>query len=140
MATLKDLSAWSQDRLLTALKMGLPVFPQKIREKYYMSGQIENIPPCDFNSCLSMIITFLSFDLDKPKISPKVLGLTSMALASYVKEGVITPAYGDLYELATALAKMKQSKEYVFKIDISFDIKKRSDLEQEENDKEKPSC
>lgn len=105
MTTLKELSNWPQSRLMAAFTSRLPKYP----EDYH---GIARMPPVSMRSPMALLLQIMAA-CEQCNDQSLIMDRFSLAMEGYIKNGFLTPNYGDLYELATAYAGYKDSKNTV---------------------------
>lgn len=132
MTTLQDLSKWPQSRLVAAFTSRLPTYP----EDY---NGIARMPPIAMRSPMALLLQLMAA-CEQCGERGAVMAKFSSAMDGYIKNGLLTPDYGDLYEVATAYAGYRDNKNMVIgDIGIVFNFGERVPVKDGENN-ENPNC
>ena len=105
MTTLKELSNWPQSRLMAAFTSRLPKYP----EDYH---GIARMPPVSMRSPMALLLQIMAV-CEQYDARGSVMEKFSLSMDGYIKNGLLTPNYGDLYELATAYAGYRDNKNII---------------------------
>lgn len=133
MTTLKELSKWPQSRLIAAFTSRLPKYPEDYKG-------IAQMPPVAMRSPMALLLQLMAA-CEQCGERGAVMTKFSSAMDGYIKNGLLTPDYGDLYEVATAYAGYRDNKNMVIgDIGIVFSFGERVPENKEVNSDENPNC
>lgn len=133
MTTLQDLSKWPQSRLVAAFTSKLPTYPEDYKG-------IARMPPVAMRSPMVLLLQIMAA-CEQCNERGAVMAKFSSAMESYIKNGLLTPDYGDLYEVATAYAGYRDNKNMVIgDIGIVFNFGERVPVDKDGESNENPHC
>lgn len=132
MTTLKELSKWPQSRIVAAFTSKLPTYPEDYKG-------IARMPPVAMRSPMALLLQIMAA-CEQCNERGAIMEKFSVAMDGYIKNGLLSPDYGDLYEMATAYAGYRDNKNMVIgDIGIVFNFGERVPVKDGEND-EKANC
>lgn len=133
MTTLQDLSKWPQSRLVAAFTSKLPTYPEDYKG-------IARMPPVAMRSPMALLLQIMAA-CEQCNERGAVMAKFSSAMEGYIKNGLLTPDYGDLYEVATAYAGYRDNKNMVIgDIGIVFNFGERVPVDKDGESNENPNC
>lgn len=125
MTTLKELSKWPQSRLIAAFTSRLPTYSEDYKG-------IARMPPVAMRSPMALLLQLMAA-CEQCGERGAVMTKFSSAMDGYIKNGLLTPDYGDLYEVATAYASYRDNDNMVVGgIGIVFQFGERRDASEDE--------
>ena len=133
MTTLQDLSKWPQSRLVAAFTSKLPTYTEDYKG-------IARMPPVAMRSPMALLLQIMAA-CEQCNERGAVMAKFSSAMEGYIKNGLLTPDYGDLYEVATAYAGYRDNKNMVIgDIGIVFNFGERVPVDKDGESNENPNC
>lgn len=133
MTTLQDLSKWPQSRLVAAFTSKLPTYPEDYKG-------IARMPPVAMRSPMALLLQIMAA-CEQCNERGAVMAKFSSAMEGYIKNGLLTPDYGDLYEVATAYVGYRDNKNMVIgDIGIVFNFGERVPVDKDGESNENPNC
>lgn len=133
MTTLTELSKWPQSRLVAAFTSRLPTYPMDYKG-------IARMPPVAMRSPMALLLQLMAA-CEQCGERGAVMTKFSSAMDGYIKNGLLTPDYGDLYEVATAYAGYRDDKNMVIgDIGIVFNFGERVPVDKDGESNENPNC
>ena len=133
MTTLQDLSKWPQSRLVAAFTSKLSTYPEDYKG-------IARMPPVAMRSPMALLLQIMAA-CEQCNERGAVMAKFSSAMEGYIKNGLLSPDYGDLYEVATAYAGYRDNKNMVIgDIGIVFNFGERVPVDKDGESNENPNC
>lgn len=133
MTTLKELSEWPQSRIMAAFTAELPRFPRGYKGK-------APICPVAMRTPMALVLSIMAAVEEFNDNRELIIDKFSLAMDGYIKNGLLTPAYGDLYELATAYAGYRDNKNMVAaRVGIVFAFGEQEPKQEDKSD-ENSNC